>query len=299
MDSTKKPLCAVTMVYSDYFFLERWYRYYSQQIGAENLFILSHGNDPKHRDIAPDANVINVPRDPNMTKFDRRRWRMMGQIASGLLEFYNWALVSDVDEILIVDPDKASGLLPYLSSQYPQKRTAPLNICPLGLQIVHMPNKEPDQITDGDSGTILSRRRHFYPSRNYSKPCLIGAPAAFGPGGHRNNLGIRHMDPDLYLLHLNFFDLPRLEARAEQKKQVVEIAKQENPDFEKKHPWDDVLNQYNRIITNYEFKGEDIALPHVRSALAKQRQKYANQYVLGRFQGDSLYLLPERFGQVF
>lgn len=297
MNASKSPLCVLTMVYSDYFFLERWYRYYSAQVGAENLYILSHGNDPKHREIAPEANVINVPRDPQMIKFDRRRWLMMSRIASGLLEFYNWALVSDVDEILIVDPDKSPDLLTYVQEKFPEGQETPKNICPLGLQIVHMPEQESLDI--GSMDPILSRRRHFYPSRVYSKPCLVGAPVQFGPGGHRNNLGLRYMDPDLYLLHLNFFDRSRLEARAKQKRAVTETAKLSNADFQKKHPWDDMLEQYHRIIDTYEYGGEDIALPHVRSALARQHEKFSNQYVLGKFNEKTLYKLPERFGSVF
>jgi hypothetical protein len=33
----KQPLGVLTMVYKDYFFLERWYKYYKDQIGAENI----------------------------------------------------------------------------------------------------------------------------------------------------------------------------------------------------------------------------------------------------------------------
>ena len=103
MDKAKKMLGVVTMLYEDYFFLERWYDYYSKQVGAENLYVFSHGNDPKHREIAKDANVMNLPRDVSMFKFDRRRWRMMSHLASGLLDYYNWMIVTDVDEIVVVD----------------------------------------------------------------------------------------------------------------------------------------------------------------------------------------------------
>ncbi|MGB0800036.1 MAG: hypothetical protein ACPGRD_12035, partial [Planktomarina sp.] len=72
MDKTKNPLGVVGMVYQDYAMLQRWYDYYAAQVGPENLFVFSHGNDPKHREIAKGANVINVPRDPAMTKFDSR-----------------------------------------------------------------------------------------------------------------------------------------------------------------------------------------------------------------------------------
>lgn len=194
MDDTKKPLGAVTMVYEDYFFLERWYDHYRRQVGAENLYVFSHGNDPRHREIADGANVMNVPRDPSMQKFDRRRWRMMGLFASGMLEFYRWMVVSDVDEILVLDPRAGDSIPGYLAANYGDPRKSPRNLSPLGLELFHLPGEEPLPIAPDE--TILSRRRIFRPSRNYSKPCLIGAPAIFGPGGHRNNLGPRHMPED-------------------------------------------------------------------------------------------------------
>lgn len=297
MDRTKKPLGAVTMVYEDYFFLDRWYQYYSAQLGAENLFVYSHGNDPKHRQIAPDANVMHVPRTPAMTKFDRRRWKMLGSFASGMLEFYNWMIVSDVDEIMVVDPDVAPGLLAYLEAELPVKKRAPLNISPLGLELIHCPQEEPLPIEDGE--TILSRRRIFRPSRNYSKPCLIGAPAVFGPGGHRNTLGRRHLPQDLYLLHLKFCDLPQLVARADQRQAVVAAAKRENADFEKGHPWDNTLASYHRILEHYTLQGVDIALPDFRAALVRQVEKYSDQYVWGRVSNTNLYRIPDRFASVF
>ncbi len=128
MDPTKHPLAVITMVYGDYPFLTRWHRYYSAQVGAENLYVFSHGNDPEHRRIAAGANVMNVPRDGGMVKFDRRRWKMMGHLVSGLLEFYTWVIVADVDEIVIVDPKVSTGLIAHLRDRYGDMATAPRSI---------------------------------------------------------------------------------------------------------------------------------------------------------------------------
>jgi len=46
LDPTKMPAGAMTMVYKDYYFLQRWVDYYSRQFGREHLYILSHGGDP-------------------------------------------------------------------------------------------------------------------------------------------------------------------------------------------------------------------------------------------------------------
>jgi hypothetical protein len=294
MDSTKKPLGVTTMVYQDYFFLERWHRYYSAQVGAENLYVFSHGNDPRHAEIAVGSNVINLPRDKTMFKFDRRRWRMLGRFASGYLEFYNWMIVADVDEILVVDPAAAPSLIDYIETQY-GGGDAPRNLSALCLELVHMPEHEPLPIEE--DATILSRRRIFRPNRNYSKPCLVGGAVEFGPGGHRNNLGLRHMPDDLYLLHLKFFDRDRMQMVADARKQMVAEATGSN--YEQDHSWSKTLQAYQDIIDTTSLAGEDIALPEFRAAMAKQVLKYTDQYLWGPARTDKLYRIPDRFSDVF
>ncbi len=114
----KQPLGALTMVYRDYDLLERWYNYYKEQIGAENIYIYSHGNDPKHREIAEGENVMNVPRDESFRLFEVNRWRMMGFFASAMLEFYRYMIVSDVDEFVVADPQTGMTAAEYIAHHY-------------------------------------------------------------------------------------------------------------------------------------------------------------------------------------
>lgn len=297
MDDYKTDLGVVTMVYQDYFFLERWYDYYSSQVGAENLYVFSHGNDPKHREIAKGANVLNLPRDEVMFKFDRRRWRMLGNFATGLLDFYNWMIVSDVDEIVVVDPKAAAGILDYIRQHYADKKTAPLNIAPFCLEIVHLPKEEPLPIAEGE--TILSRRRIFRPNQNYSKPCLVRGPVGFGPGGHRNTLGPRHLPDDMYLLHLKFFDYDTVVSRGQEKKKLVTDAGKLGSKYDASHGWNRVQEQYEDIVNTLALQGENVELPQVRAAMRKQFERYSNQYIYGPIKNQNLYRIPERFAGVF
>jgi hypothetical protein len=285
------------MVYDDYFFLQRWYDYYSKQVGAENLYVFSHGNDPRHREIAKGANVMNLPRDATMFKFDRRRWRMLGNFATGLLDFYNWMIVSDVDEIVVVDPKAAPSLVDYIVDKYGDSKTAPKNISPLCLELIHVPEEEPLPIEENE--TILSRRRIFRPNRNYSKPCLVGAPVGFAPGGHRNTLGLRHLPSDLYNLHLKFFDRDMVEERGIEKKKLVADAGSLGSQYNESHQWNNTQRSYYRIIETTTLAGEDIDLPEFRAAMRKQTEKYSNQYVWGSVKCHNLYRIPERFSNVF
>ncbi len=104
MDPTKIPCGAITVAYQDYFFLDRWVRHYGGQFGREHLYVLSHGGDPEHDRIANGCNVIRLPRDPAMFRLDHRRWSFLSQFANGMLRYYNWLFVGDVDEVVIVDP---------------------------------------------------------------------------------------------------------------------------------------------------------------------------------------------------
>ena len=293
MDKTKQPLGVVAMVYEDYDLLARWYEYYGAQVGHENLFVFSHGNDPKHREIAKEANVMNVPRDPQMFKFDRRRWLMLSAFTSGMLQFYNWFLTTDIDELVIVDPDVAPALVPYLEQKFPSLRDAPTSISPFALNIVHVPEQETQPIEPDQ--TILSRRRFFSPSRVYSKPILVRAPVIFGPGAHRNNLGLRTLSDDLYLVHLKYFDVPEMTNRAERQSKLLGLAGQAENANTPAHVWSKTLEDYQKIRSTYTLGPEDVDLPEIRAKMMKQKQKFTNQFIWGAFSDPTLYRIPERF----
>lgn len=295
MDKTKKPLGIVSMVYEDYDLLERWYNYYGAQVGPENLFVYSHGNDPKHREIAKDASVMNVPRDPQMVKFDRRRWTMLSAFTSGMLQFYNWFLTTDIDELVVVDPDVAPGLVPYLEQTYPDLRTAPPSISPFALNIVHVPEEEPDPIERGKP--VLASRRFYAPSRVYSKPILVRQPVMFGPGAHRNNLGPRTLSDDLYLVHLKYFDIDGMTDRAMRQTRLLE--QMDSGSNTPAHVWSKTLEDYQKIRANHTLGPEDITLPEIRRKMARrQKQKFTDQYIWGQFANTQLYQIPKRFSQL-
>lgn len=297
MDSTKNPLAVVTMVHGDYLFLKRWYDYYKAQVGAENLYIFSHGNDPKHREIAAEANVIALPRDETMHMFDRRRWRMLSRFVSGLSQFYNWVILSDVDEIVIVDPKAASGILEYIELHYPDTGAAPKNIAPLCMEIIHYPPNETLPVEEDK--TILSRRRTYRPSRNYSKPCLVRGDVVFKAGGHLNNLAERHMPADMYLLHLKYFDHEGITQRSTDRSETILGAGNVSKNFATMGTWYDTGDYHSQILEKSTFIGEEIELKEFRAKLAKQKERARGKFVYGYAKTNNLYQIPERFSDVF
>lgn len=109
-------ICAVTMVYRDYWALSQWYAHYSRAVGSENLFVVAHGHDPKVSIICPKASIITVPRG-NLDDFDRKRSRMLNGIQRGLNEVYDWVIRTDVDELICFDPALHSSIASLLSNR--------------------------------------------------------------------------------------------------------------------------------------------------------------------------------------
>ena len=291
------PCGAMTMAYSDHIFLQRWVDYYGKQFGRQHLYILSHGGDPEHQRIGAGANVIAVPRDPAMFRLDRRRWSALSQFASGLLRYYNWFIVSDVDEIVIVDPDVAPDLATYLA-RYDNPKTAPKSICPFGIELIHNPNVEPEPLSP--DATVLSRRRVFRANANYAKPCLIRKDTGFTVGGHANSHQPRYLDPHLYLLHLRFFDHAITTSRLAGRKEMRALMAGERDPKTVGHAWGKDLENFLALASGEPVR-EDVDLPEFRKRMIDDQQHLHDGKItfFGGGRSKELYRLPERFAPVF
>lgn len=293
MDETKAPGAAVTMVKDDHVFLRRWLAHYGGQFGREHLYVLSHGNDPETRRIAEGANVIHVPFDSTRTLFDRRRWELLSNFTNGLLRYYNWVLCGDVDELVLVDPEVAPDLLTYVTSFRP--RFTPTVFCPLGIEIIHNPALEPDPVAE--DAPILSRRRLFRLNANYSKPCLTRSPIQFSPGGHSCNIDKRTVDPNLYLVHLRFFDhattMARLEGRRQMKAQEAATVGEDKP---RRSIWEKDGETYERL-SRQEPVAETVDFTAFRKLMVEKKRevKPGGHWFFGGGRSKELYRLPERF----
>ena len=297
LDPTKKPVGAMTMVYKDYYFLQRWVDYYGRQIGREHLYILSHGGDPEHDRICEGANVIRVPRDPTMQWLDRRRWNFCSKFSAGLLRYYNWFIVNDVDEVVIVDPDVAPDLATYLG-RYNDPKTAPASLSPLGVELVHNPEAEPEPLADDQP--ILSRRRVFRANANYSKPCLLRKETGFTAGGHANSHQPRVLDPHLYLIHLRFFDYDMVTERLRGRKELRSIISEANGTAGPGKAWSNDLETFLTLSKGVATR-EDVELPAFRNKMIEGQQHLHDGKVtfFGGGRTKELYRLPDRFAQVF
>ncbi|WP_406646107.1 glycosyltransferase family 2 protein [Aliisedimentitalea scapharcae] len=208
-------LCAVTMVYRDYWALSQWYAHYARALGAENLYIVCHGPDPKVAAACPKANVFSVPRE-DMQHFDSLRSEMLNNLQNGLAQVYDWVIRTDADELICLDPQLFTGFEDLFSQNSGDALFA------LGLEVFESPTDSP--IPDGTSA--LNHRRSAVFSGHYSKAWAVRKRI----GLKRHGIKIRSklvesypfvMPPGVYLAHLKYANFDVLWSTNEVRKEVA------------------------------------------------------------------------------
>ena len=189
-------IAVVTMVRDDPFFLEIWLRYYGNMFGRENCYIVNHGRGEQVSDMAKGCNVIGIP-GLHHKNFDMKRWRMLNNFVMGLRSYYDYVVVGDVDELVVMDPDCGMDLREFLAQSRPRRV-----LTPVGLEVIHRIDCEHEAITD----TVLGPRRHVRPAPHYSKPCAISAGTKIARGGHFTAFDRLITPEHMYLFHLKYCD---------------------------------------------------------------------------------------------
>lgn len=188
--------CALTMVRDDTFFLAAWLRHYGGLLGRENCYIVNHGRGDAVARLAEGCTIIGIPGDPH-PNFDMKRWRLLNNLVQGLRPYYTHVIVGDVDELVVLDPEQGETLLDRLGRTRPNRV-----LTPVGLEVIHRPDLEPEPIIDA----ILGPRRHVRPAPHYSKPCVVSLGTKIARGGHFTQCDMLTAPDGLYLLHLKFCD---------------------------------------------------------------------------------------------
>ena len=191
-----QTVAALTMVRDDAFFLKLWLGHYGRLLGRENCYVINHGRGDEVARLAEDCNLIGIPGEAHRT-FDMKRWRLLNNLVMGLRSYYDHVIVGDVDELVVLDPVSGTDLPGFLAG-VPANRV----LTPLGLEIIHRVELEPEAVRD----RVLGPRRHARPAPHYSKPCVISTGTKIARGGHFTQYPKLHTPEHLYLLHLKFCD---------------------------------------------------------------------------------------------
>ena len=205
------------MVWRDHWLLEKWIAYNSTHVPKSNLYVINHGGDPKITKIADGCNVINIPRDGVPMNFDRIRWDLIGNLAAGLLGFYDRVVCTDVDELLIYVGEEG-GLVEHLVSKPVADNITAIGA--LGLNLL------PSDSGDAQAEALMAQHPDALVSGKYSKPCVVDKPSKFSNGAH-GLLGTDfELDPDLLLIHLHYVT-PDYMQRMEDRKEIAETTTNE------------------------------------------------------------------------
>ena len=195
-------IAAITMVYQEYRMLERWYHYYGDLIGYENLYVVSHGGDDEHRRLTPKASHIAIPRG-DLSRFEGLRQQMLVHLQRSLYGYYDAVIRVDTDEFVVVDPDHHASLADALRSTDFDTTEAWFG---LGMQLFPLSD---DAQHDGDA-PVTAASQHVTLSSIYSKAICCRRNIATHLHGAwyvgTGNVQIARfkMPKGLYLMHLKY-----------------------------------------------------------------------------------------------
>ena len=279
-------VAAVTMVYNENEYLPIWLSHYGRQVGLENCFVVDHGSDDGSTDFIGPTNRIKIPRSPYEP---HKQSFFNSKFCNSLLEWYDWVIYSDVDEILVVDSSVAPSLRDYCTLPIPRVVTA------IGLNVVHRIDHEPPLNL---SQPIAVQRPYVFAGASMCKPLLMSKEIAWSPGSHSSDAPM--VFDHLYLFHLRWYDFgscmrrlqktramawARTDAGRHQRVQDEEMERQFAA-FARMPALDDVeFSPHSRPVSEFLAK---ILASH------KERQNELYKLDLGIW-GQHLWRMPERF----
>ncbi len=184
---------ALTIVHNEPVFFPIWLGYYSRFCSPEDIYVLDH--ETTDASLSGDGFV----RIPVSHETVDHRWMVAAVEAQQhrLLEAgYDVVLVTDVDEIVAVDP--AVGTL----AEYLDRFDQPF-VNARGYELIHRVDREGPYES---SRPILGQRGFWFANNIYDKPAVATVPMRWKPGFHRGVDGSMRPDSDLYLIHLHRMD---------------------------------------------------------------------------------------------
>ncbi len=186
-------VAAVTMAYNEPVFLPIWSRHYARHVGARHCYVIDHGSDDGSTENLGEVNVARIPRS---AQDDAKRARFVSRFCAQLLDWYDWVIHTDTDEIVLPDPRFHDSLAHYCAGGPPETVTA------VGLNLHQIPDSEPPIDL---ARPITEQRRWVRFSSAMCKLVLIRRAVDWAPGFHCAADAPVAFD-QLFLFHLRWFD---------------------------------------------------------------------------------------------
>lgn len=186
---------ALTVVRNEKFFLPIWVKYYSEQLGVENLYVVD--NESNDGSTEPFKSKIKVLKRKSQKHWDGE-WRCLirRDVTKLLLKEYESVVVTDVDEIISPDMTKWSGLKDYLD------KCSQEFVSTNSWEVIQ--ENEPE--INPNKPLLRQRKLWQKPHLNWGKVAVIRSPINFGIHTYKNDPNFESEDKDLYLIHLSRID---------------------------------------------------------------------------------------------
>ncbi len=202
----KELACALTHVRHEHFFLEKWIAHYAPVVGRENLFVVVDGDDWEPR-VDLTGISVEVVTDAPRRRIRNDRWaaKEMSRRANFLRKRYRYVIRGDVDEYVVVDPERGQDWETALTAV-----DADGYVFALGFDVVQSA-LEAEALVPG--APVLSQRRFGFVADRYTKPFVIDRWNNWAGGAHRLINRPVKIDPTFVLFHLALCDAALADAR--------------------------------------------------------------------------------------
>ena len=282
-------VAVVTYVYNENINLAIWRKYYGKNFGDENLYVIDRESNDGSTD---DLGKVNVIRTPRVPFDDVQKSVVINSMHALLLQSFDCVIVTDCDEIIVVDPEKYGSLKNYIETNKPAVAHC------IGLNLRHIITDEPPLELDRP---ILSQRRIASFDNPTTKPLISSVPTLWEPGGHVSNVK-PHFDPNLFVFHTKWMDYGIAMQR-----QAVNVATPWSEDQEARGHGRHHRYDYGRFVQEGFFSPVDVVRKNqvgrfdfeaeIKAMIEGTTETRGNFYV-GRVDGKYVEV-PERFASVF
>lgn len=246
--------------------------------------MVSHGNDPKHREIGPECSVIGIPHT-GLERFEKTRNLALNGLVRFLEGYYDAVIRTDVDEFVFYDPALYSDLGHVFSQGGADAWFA------LGFNMFD----DPERPLPSDCETFSEARPLCQVSAQYSKAVAVRNGVFIGYHCARDDQfeDDRRMTlpAGLYLAHAGYFET----YRAARRYSTAEADRLTQSDEAVRKAADRV-----RELPIGDGEAElQAAYVHLSQGFGNWKRKRPKIKVVPRLRAEQVFVLPERFVGLF
>lgn len=205
----KRKKAILTSFYNEYFFLDIFLDYYSRFFKETDIYVIKH----VYKDVVDDINFNDqcnvIEWHHNVLCDEVARYNFINSVYKKLLFKYETIVFSDIDEIIVPNPD----VYPNGLSEYLERINDKTFIRTKGFEVLHVPEEEPE--LNVLKKPYLSQRKWWFRNHNFDKVLVNRNYIKFYAGCHETDLTMQILketgkvtpfDPDLLLIHLKRID---------------------------------------------------------------------------------------------